>query len=75
MNLHQAQVAIIGLAALALLLLPLGSSFDSDILIILALLCFLLMMVIWFLFRRCPHCGKHLGQGTGARCPHCGKKL
>lgn len=28
-----------------------------------------------FLFNRCPHCGRQLGNHTGAHCQFCGKKI
>lgn len=28
-----------------------------------------------FLFNKCPHCGKQLGNNEGKRCQHCGKAL
>ena len=39
------------------------------------LLCFILVVLVDLLFKRCPHCGKHLGRDTGIFCPHCKKKL
>ena len=75
MNLDRAKILMIALAALALVLIALASSFRSDILFMAGLAAFLLLMLVWFLFNRCPHCGRHLGDDTGAYCPHCGKRL
>lgn len=75
MNLHRAQMLIMALAALGLLLIAMCGAFKSGVLFMGGTGCFLLMMLVWFAFKRCPHCGKHLGQSTGIYCPHCGKKL
>ncbi|MBR4291919.1 MAG: zinc-ribbon domain-containing protein [Oscillospiraceae bacterium] len=28
-----------------------------------------------FLFNKCPHCGKQLGNNEAAYCQHCGKRI
>ena len=32
-------------------------------------------MLFYFLFYRCPHCGRYLDRNTGEYCPHCGEKI
>lgn len=35
-----------------------------------------LYLIVYALFWRCPHCGKHLGKDLNVRkCRHCGEKL
>ena len=29
-------------------------------------------LVFYFIWYRCPHCGRHLGRAWGAYCPYCG---
>lgn len=75
MDLHRAKMLTILLAALALALFALTACFRQTWMFMAGTGCFLAMMVVWFLFNRCPHCGRHLGNDTGVYCPHCGKKL
>lgn len=32
-------------------------------------------VAFWFLFGRCPSCGKFLGRTYDKHCPHCGEKI
>lgn len=32
-------------------------------------------LVPHFLYNKCPHCGKQLGNNEGRYCQHCGRKL
>ena len=71
MNLYQINLLIIALGLAALLLIALSSAFRSYLLFMGGLL----VVLVDLLFKRCPHCGKHLGRDTGIFCPHCKKKL
>lgn len=75
MKLARVRLAMIVLAALALILLPLGSALKADTMITAALFCFVASAVVWYTFYRCPHCHKFLGQSTKSTCPHCGERL
>lgn len=75
MNLHQTNLLIIALGAAALLLIAMASCFKSSVLFMAGLAAFIAVVLVDFIFKRCPHCGKHLGRDSGIFCPHCGKKL
>jgi len=75
MNLYQTNLLIIALGGLALLLIALASCFSSPVLFVAGLLAFVAVVLVDFIFKRCPHCGKHLGRDSGIFCPHCGQKL
>ena len=75
MNLYQTNLLIIALGGLALLLIALASCFSSPVLFVAGLLAFVAVVLVDFIFKRCPHCGKHLGRDSGIFCRHCGKKL
>ena len=75
MNLYQINLLIIALGLAALLLIALSSAFRSYLLFMGGLLSLILVVLVDQLFKRCPHCGKHLGRDTGIFCPHCKKKL
>lgn len=75
MKLERVRLLMISLAALALVLLPIGSALQSDVIVIAALLSFILSVFVWRTFYRCPHCRKFLGQFTKNICPHCGQHL
>ena len=75
MNLYQTNLLIIALGALALLLIALAGGFKSPALFMAGLAAFVAVGLVDFIFKRCPHCGKHLGRDSGIFCPHCGKKL
>lgn len=75
MNLYQTNLLIIALGGLALLLIALAGCFKSSALFMAGLLAFVAVVLVDFIFKRCPHCGKYLGRGSGIFCPHCGKKL
>ena len=75
MSLDRVKMLIIALALLALALIAAASAFQSGVLFMAGMGSFLALMLVWFLFNRCPHCGRHLGEDTGAYCPHCGKRL
>lgn len=63
------------LGALTLLLLPLGAWLRCSGLLYAGLTCYILVVLVWFRFNRCPHCRRHLGKHTGRYCPYCGEKL
>lgn len=71
----QVQLLKILLGALTLLLLPLSAWLNSTVLFYAALVCYILVVLVWFRLNRCPHCRKHLKNHTGLYCPYCGKKL
>ena len=75
LNLGQVQLLMMALAALALLLFPVGVGLKSTVLLYAGLICYILAVYVWFCLYRCPHCRKRLGTHTGLYCPHCGKKL
>ena len=75
MNLYQTNLLIIALGVAALLLIALASAFKSPPLFVAGLLAFVAVVLVDFVFKRCPHCGKHLGRDSGIFCPFCGKKL
>ncbi len=75
MDLHRAKMLVMLLAAAGLTLFALCGCFHQTWMFMTGDACFLAMAAIWWLFNRCPHCGKHLGRDTGLYCPHCGKKL
>ena len=75
MELHRAKLLVMALAALTLLLITLTALFKISFFFIAGMLSYIAMVVVWFLFNRCPHCKKFLGRDTGVRCPHCGKRL
>jgi len=66
---------ILGLAAL--LLIALSSAFGSYLLFMGGLLCFILVVLVDLLFKRCPHCGKLKFVPFRCKsrfCPTCGNK-
>jgi len=71
----QVRLMMIVLGALTLLLVPLGSWLNSVWVLYAGLICYILVMFVWFRLNRCPHCRRHLGKHTGLYCPYCGKKL
>ena len=75
LNRAQVQLLSIILGALALILVPLGFSLKSRAVLYAGLICYILVVLVWFRLNRCPHCRKHLGKHTGLHCPYCGKKL
>ena len=36
---------------------------------------FVAALVLWFIFGKCPACGKFLGRTQGKNCPCCGKEI
>ena len=75
MNLYQTNLLIIALGAAALLLIALAGCFSSTVLFMAGLLAFVAVVLVDFICKRCPHCGRLLGRDSGIFCPHCGKKL
>ena len=75
LNRAQVQLLSIILGALALILVPLGFSLKSRAVLYAGLICYILVILVWFRLNRCRHCRKHLGKHTGLYCPYCGKKL
>ncbi len=75
LNRAQVQLLQLILGALSLLLVPLGFGLKSGVLLYAGLICYILVVLVWFRLNRCPHCRKHLGKHTGLYCPYCGKKL
>ena len=71
----QVRLLTILLGASALLLVPLGGWLKSTWVLYAGLICYILVVLVWFLLNRCPHCRRHLGNHTGRYCPYCGKKL
>ena len=71
----QVRLMMIVLGALTLLLLPLSFWLDSIPILYAALICYILVVFVWFALNRCPHCRRHLGRHTGLYCPYCGEKL
>ena len=63
------------LGALTLLLLPLGAWLNCVWLLYAGLICYILVVLVWFLLNCCPHCRRHLGRHTGLYCPYCKEKL
>lgn len=47
----------------------------SDVAVLLGVLLIGLAIGLYFLYWRCPHCGRDLGRDGGAFCPHCGKQI
>lgn len=76
-KLKPAQVRLLRLAlgALTLILVPLGLTFNNGVILYAGLICYILVVLVWFCLNRCPHCRRHLGQHTGLYCPYCKKKL
>ena len=75
LNRAQVQLLSIILGALTLILVPLGFGLKSKAVLYAGLICYILVVLVWFRLNRCPHCRKHLGKHTGLYCPYCGKKL
>lgn len=75
MNLQTSRLLRLLFGSLAVLLLPLSIALSSGILLYGALISYILAVVIWFRFNRCPHCHKRLGRHTGIYCPYCKEKL
>ena len=75
LNRDHIQLLKVLLGALTLLLLPLSGWLGSIVLFYAALICYILVVLVWFRLNRCPHCRKHLKDHTGLYCPYCGKKL
>lgn len=71
----QVRLMMIALGALTLLLVPLGAWLSCAGAIYAGLVCYILVVLVWFGLNRCPHCGRHLGRHTGLYCPYCGEKL
>lgn len=71
----QVRLLTVVLAALALLLVPLGARLNSSVLLYAGLVSYILVVLVWFAFHRCPYCRKHLGKHNGLYCPYCGEKL
>ena len=71
----QVRLLTVALAALALLLVPIGSWLESTVLLYAGLICYILVVLVWFVLHRCPHCRRHLGRHNGLYCPYCKKKL
>ena len=67
-------IYLIALAAAALVLL-LGTILQSAALMYASTVPMFLDMFFFWIWYRCPHCGRHLGRCWGAYCPHCGKKV
>lgn len=76
-KLKPAQVRLLQLilGTLTLLLVPLGLGLESGVVLYAGLICYILVVFVWFRLNRCPHCRRHLGRHTGLYCPYCGKKL
>ena len=75
LNRSQVQLLSLILGALTLILVPLGFTLKSSAVLYAGLICYILVVLVWFRLNRCPHCRKHLGKHTGLYCPYCGKKL
>ena len=79
MKLSTARKAIYVCLAAVILFGIIGAFTLSKFWLILAGLALLIEFVLFYVFLRCPHCGKHLDR-TGMRtdithCPFCGKEL
>ncbi len=75
MKLEKVRLLMVLLSILALVLFPLASGLKNEPLMYGALFCFVLSVLVWFIFYRCPHCRKFLGQSTKTFCPYCKKRL
>lgn len=71
----QVRLLTIILGALALLLVPLSTWLSSVHILYAGLICYILVVLVWFRLNRCPHCRRHLGTHTGLYCPYCKEKL
>lgn len=47
----------------------------AGVLLVVEVILLLAVFVVYFVFLRCPHCGRLLGRDRGEFCPHCGKQL
>ena len=75
LNRAQVQLLTLLLGALTVILVPLGFSLKSKVILYAGLISYILAVLVWFRLNRCRHCRKHLGKHTGLYCPYCGKKL
>lgn len=71
----QGRALTVLLGLLTLILVPLGASLRSAVLLYGGLIAYIGAVWAWFFLNRCPHCRKHLGGNTSLYCPHCGEKL
>lgn len=47
----------------------------AGVLLVVTIILLLAVLVVYFVFLRCPACGRLLGRDRGEFCPHCGAKL
>lgn len=52
-----------------------GAFSEMTSLIVAGMIIMLCSIVVYFVFYRCPHCGRFLDRSTGEYCPYCGKKI
>ena len=71
------KVRVIFLIALlpALLLTVIGGNIQSKPVMFTGIGIALLALIFYWIWYRCPHCGRHLGQSWGEFCPWCGKRV
>ena len=71
------KVRVIFLIALlpALLLTVIGGNIQSKPVMFTGIGIALLALIFYWIWYRCPHCGRHLGRSWGEFCPWCGTRV
>lgn len=63
------------LYGLGVLIALVGMALSSVPVMVIGLVVLVSGIVFYFLFYRCPHCGRYLDRSTGEFCPYCGARV
>jgi hypothetical protein len=63
------------LLVVGILTADLGGYYAGNVGFIVGVVIMVCAPIFYFIFNRCPNCGKYLGRARGKYCQHCGEKL